>query len=261
MATYNGTLDTVRRSITHKGDYTWTTPSTWADYTSWVDYTADGSPLLYETDIIDLGSVKSVTPEISFSADGTVRPVIQYSETSSDLSTATTTLGQYTDDNTITGTPTTYSILDYYDNDYTDQDSALDHNYTPFTARYVKFSGFVEKFRDGVREVPQLNQFNWRLLQEEVEETVNSLSVSGESTTIPLTNVFVATNIQATVHDQANKKLVAHITKGINPPYTIRVVDANTFDTAGVDATVDLVVRGLPANLFIRPSGLVQETL
>jgi len=264
MPTFNGILDTVRRTITHKGDYDWDTAPTWDNYTSWVQYTGDGTPLLYQTDIIDLGEVKTVTPEISFSADGTVRPMIEYSETSSDLSDemATTTQGKYTDDNTATGTPQTYTILDYYDNDYMDVDPTLNQNYEPFTARYVKFSAFVENFGFGViRKVPVLRRFNWRLKQEQVSETVNNLSVSGESTAIPLNNVRVATNIQAMVHDQANKKLVAMTSKGLlGLAPTIRVVDANTFDTAGVSATVDLVVYGYPSNIYIRPRGLVSET-
>lgn len=257
-ASFNGILDTVKRTITHSGDYTWATAPTWENYTSWVDYTGAGSPLLYQTEIIDLGSVKAVTPDISFSADGTARPLIEYSETSSDLSSKTV-LGKYTDDNTITGTPQTHTILDYYENDYADQDSSLDQNYTPFKARYVRLGAFVENFGQTVtRSVPVLRRFNWRLKEEEVVEVVNNLAVSGEATVIPLSNIFFANNIQITVVDQAEKKLVPQIVSKDNK--TIRVVDANTFSTAGVDAVVDVVVRGYPEHLFLRPYGLVSET-
>ena len=252
-ATHNGILDTVRRTITHKGDLTWdnTTPGnslSWDEWTRWVTYTTNsgaGAPLLYETDVIDLGSVKAVSPNINFSGDGTIRPVIQFSETSSDLTSATTTLGQYTANNAIDGTVTTFSVLDYYDNDYADQDSSLNHNYTSFLARYVKISAFVEKFRDTVREVPQLNQFNWTLDESTVEEKVNDLAVSGETTAIPVTTVGAVDNIHITVHSEANKKLVPQIVSKTNK--TIRVVDANTFSTAGVSATVDVTVTGRPA--------------
>ena len=251
-ATHNGILDTVRRTITHKGDLTWdnTTPAnnlSWDEWTRWVTYTTNsgaGKPLLYETDIIDLGSVKAVTPSINFSGDGTIRPVIQFSETSADLSSATTTLGQYTNNNAIDGTVTTFSILDYYDNDYTDTQSSINQDYTSFSARYVKISAFVEKFRDEVREVPSLGQFNWTLDDLHHQEKVFDLAVSGEATAIPTQDMGVADHIQVTVHSEANKKLVPQIVSKANK--TIRVVDANKFTTAGVSATVDVTITGQP---------------
>ena len=45
-------------------------------------------------------------------------------------------------------------------------------------------------------------------------------------------------------NSEANKKLVPQIVSKANKQ--IRVVDANTFSTAAVDATVDIAMTGLP---------------
>lgn len=256
MATYpNGTLDTLRRTITYKGDKTWATAPTWENYTTWSQYSGAGEPLVYQTDIIDLGTVKSVYPQVSYSGDGTIQTVIEYSPTSADLSTDTTRLGEYTDDNTASGTAQTYTILDYLDIDYMNTGGT---DYTAFTARYVQFTVFVEKFRDGARQVPQLTLFNWQLLQDTIEENIDAEAVSGETHTLTFANIGVATNIQMTAHSEANKKLVPQIVSLANNQ--VRVVDANIFSTAAVNATVDIQASGLPKNFRTSSTGITAET-
>jgi len=255
MATYpNGTLDTVRRSITYRGDKTWATAPTWENYTTWSQYSGSGEPLVYQTAIIDLGSSKSVYPQVSYSGDGTIQTVIEYSPSSADLSSATTRLGEYTNDNTASGTAQTFTVLDYADIDYTTSGT----DYTAFTARYVQFTVFVEKFRDGARQVPQLTLFNWQLLEDTITENIDAEAVTGETHTLSFTNIGVARNIQMTAHSEANKKLVPQIVSLSNNQ--VRVVDANTFSTAAVDATVDIQASGLPKNFRTSSTGITPET-
>ena len=271
MATHNGTLDTVNRTITHKGDIAWNTGSlTWADYTQWCQYTltttaaetgANGTPLRYQTAIIDLGSSKSVTPYVEYDAEGTVRVVIEHHTSSSDLSSSTF-LGKYTTDNAIDTAITTYSVLDYYEEGMTDEESSAAHNYTSFTARYVRITVYVENFATATtRGVPVLNKFYYELRTDSILEELNDIATSGLSGTVEarvlaFNDIGVATNIQLTAHSEANKKLVPQIVSKTNK--TVRVLDANTFDTAAVEATIDVVARGLPGTLTATPTRIEQ---
>ena len=152
--TFNGTLDTIARSITHKGDITWADATNWSTYTSWATHTsttaqsatgAVGSALKYSTDIIDLGETKEFYLETSHSADGTIRPVVEYSTSDSALSSPSF-LGKYTNNNLPTGTPQTFSVLNHYEEGYCDEDESLQQGYVPVQARYLRVNAFVEKF-------------------------------------------------------------------------------------------------------------------
>lgn len=257
MPDYNGTLDTVKRTITHHGDTTWDTATTWSGYTSWVSYTAGpyggaaGEPLRYRTDIIDLGSIKDVYAQVNYNGEGTIWTTIEHSESDSSLSSPTY-VEQYTSDNTGSGTVQTHTWLDYYEEGYCDQ------FYPGFRARYVRFTAFVENFTDAsTRGIPELGQFTWELRTDTVSENISNEAVSGDAHSLSFNRIGTVINMVITPVDQANKKLVPHIVS--KTAGTIRVLDANTFDTAGVSATVDVRAEGIPANFTIDDTGIKKE--
>ena len=260
----NYTQDTDTKVLTHTGDILWNTSGlTWATYTSWATHTltttvaetgATGTPLYYQTAIIDLGSTRTVYPEISYSGTGDVRAVIEYSTSNSDLSSASF-LGKYTTDNALDTAIVVYDVLDYQDAGYTNEDSSTNSNYTAFTARYLRLTAFVEKFSSTTtRDIQTLNNFNWALKTDIVTETLQDVSVNADPFTLTFTNIGAIINCQITAHSETNKKLVPQIVNKTNK--TIRVVDANTFGVSGVNATVDVSATGVPGNLVASTTGV-----
>ena len=254
MATYNGTLDLIRRSITHRGDYTWDTAPTWENYTAWVTHTdstaqaatdALGSALKYSTDIIDLGSTQDFYVETNHSADGSIRPVIEYSTSDPTLSSPSY-IGKYTDDNTETGTPETHTVLNYYAEGYTDEDddTVAGQAYRPISARYVRVNAFVENFSSATqRGIGRLFNFNWFFKIERSKQSVKDVAVSGNAHTLTgLDQITFLTDLQITPHSETDKKLTGQIVSKANRQ--IRVVDANSFSVDGVSATVDVLAEG-----------------
>ena len=78
MATHNGYVSGGR--LLHKGDITWADKTAWSDYTKWIEYTdttietetgAKGQPLRWQSDVMDLGLIKVVYPEVRVQTDGT----------------------------------------------------------------------------------------------------------------------------------------------------------------------------------------------
>lgn len=158
MPTHNGGV--VNRVLYAKGDITWADKTDWSQYTKWIEYTdttieaetgAKGQPLRWQSDIIDLGLVRTVYPNVIVQTDGTPKVTVEYSQTSSDLSTATTTIGSYTIDNTTTGTIATYGVLDHMEPGYTDERVGLAPGgyivgVYGFHARYIRVTVYVESF-------------------------------------------------------------------------------------------------------------------
>lgn len=186
MPTHNGGV--VNGVLYAKGDITWADKTDWSQYTQWIEYTdttietetgAKGQPLRWQSDIIDLGLVRTVYPEIKIQAFGTPKVTVEYSETSSDLSTATTTLGSYTIDNTTTGTIATYGVLDHMEPGYTDYYTGeVSSTYVVgvygFHARYVRVTVYVESFLpDGSRGQPIITNINRAFRNDTVTRTYN----------------------------------------------------------------------------------------
>ena len=99
MATHNGVVQ--NGVLYHKGDITWADKTAWSGYTRWIEHTdttietasgAKGQPLRWQSNIIDLGVIKNVYPEIYVQCTGTPKVAIEYHETSSDLSSSTYTV-------------------------------------------------------------------------------------------------------------------------------------------------------------------------
>lgn len=266
MGTHNGyVIDLELRDL---GDGEWGGHTDWSTWYSWTEHTdttllaltgAKGSALRYRTDIIDLGASKYVYPEITCRALGSPRIVIEYGD-ASDLSDATF-LGKYTDDNDQTASSVfqTHHIIDYINAGYTDDD------YQGFKARYVRITVFVERFIwsppnpipliwDPDRTSPffQYGRTNPRIFNLNIAfkndmqtEEQYDVAVNADPYTITTTDIDTIVSMNITAHSETDKKLVPQIIDKDNK--TIRVIDANKFDTTGVNATVDIAMTGLPA--------------
>ena len=264
MGVHNGYV--AGFNLNHKGDKTWADHTDWSTWYSWTEQTATtvqvktgakGSALRYQTSIIDLGSSRYVYPEITVDCLGTPRIVIEYGD-ASDLSDATTQ-GAYTSNNEENGSSVyqTYTILDHTTPGYADDD------YTGFKARYVRITVYVEKFIwflpilkvpyvssefntnfNFGRFFPSIFNLNIAFKNDMQTEEQFDVAVTGETHTLTTTDIETIVGLQMTAHSEANKKLVPQIVSKANKQ--IRVIDANTFSTAAVDATVDIAMTGLP---------------
>lgn len=266
MATFNGFLDAIKRLIIGIGEGTWDDQTRWDSFTSWTMWGGiisspvipthggvDGQPLYYKTDIIDLGSIQDVYIELRYSAEGTIHPVIEYSETDSALTT-NTVINAYTDDNTTTGTIQTHTALDYYEEGYCSVE------WSGFRARYIRLTAFVDNYESAdQRAIPILGSFNWEVKTDTVEEKLNSEAVSGNAHTLSFTRIGTITNITMTAHSETDKKLVPQLVSKQNA--TVRVVDANSYSVDGVSATVDVNAEGIPGVFAVDSTGIQVEAV
>lgn len=261
MGTHNGTV--FGTLLKHSGDQTWSDLTTWTAYDRWIKYTdttlqtttgALGSPLRYQTSIIDLGSSKYVYPSIEVGAYGTAKVTLEYGE-ASDLSDATV-IGTYTIDNTNTGTIATYSVLNHTEAGYCDSGtttiSATPYtlDYSGFKARYIRVTVFVERFRSATtRDMTAIRSLLINFNEDMQTETLYDVDTSTLSGTVEAREiaprvVSAITTMQLTAHSETDKKLVPQIVSKANK--TIRIVDANLFQTEAVDGVLDIAITGLP---------------
>ena len=268
MGTHNGTV--FGTILKHKGDQSWSDLTTWTAYDTWIRHTdntnntagvansvatgALGTPLRYQTSIIDLGASKYVYPSIQVGPFGTARITVEYGD-ASDLSDATT-IGTYTTNNDVNGVVATYSILSTVEPGYCDagtttiDSTTYNLGYEGFKARYVRVTVFVERFitfstrsETAIRSL--LIEFNDDM-QIECLYDIDTSTLGGTVEARPLVTRSLDTIVmmQLTAHSEANKKLLPQIVS--KPNKTIRVLDVNKFQTTAVDATVDVKMTGLP---------------
>lgn len=260
----NGLLDTTTNSITHSGNLTWddVTPGnslSWDEYTSWATYSgsayggAVGTPLFYQTAIIDLGSTKTGYAEINYDANSTIKVVIETGD-ASDLSDATFQ-SKYTTDNTVNGTVTTHTWLNYYEEGYCDDLP------TTFTGRYIRITAFIELFETlTARALTTLNNLNWAVKTDKTTQTLedidtSSLSGTADARVLPLTDVGAPTVLIITSHSESGKVLIPQIVSKTNK--TIRVIDAASGATSSVDATIDAYAEGYPGVFNVDENGIL----
>ena len=262
MGTHNGTV--FGTLLKHSGDQTWSDLTTWTAYDRWIKYTdntletatgALGSPLRYQTSIIDIGASKYVYPSIEVGAYGTAKVTIEYGE-ASDLNDATT-IGTYTTNNDVNGVVATYSVLNHTEAGYCDSGtttiSATPYtlDYSGFKARYIRVTVFVERFKSATtRDMTAIRSLLINFNEDMQTETlydVDTTTLSGtvEAKVITPRVVSAITTMQLTAHSETDKKLVPQIVSKDNK--TIRIVDANLFQTEAVDGVVDIAITGLPA--------------
>ena len=187
MPTHNGAV--VNKVLYAKGDVTWADKTDWSAYTKWIEYTdtaietetgAKGQPLRWQSDVMDLGIVRTVYPNIIVQTAGTPKVTIEYSEDNDALTTNTTTIGSYTIDNTTTGTIATYGVLDHMEPGYTDDRQAIVSStgyivgVYGFRARYIRITVYVEKFLpDGTRDQTSISNISTRFLDDTVTRKYN----------------------------------------------------------------------------------------
>lgn len=259
MGIHNGYVEDG--DLLHKGDLTWANLTSgaslsWDEWTKWTTYTstgnqsvsgAKGTPLIYQSDIIDLGATKTVYPQITVGCQGTAKVVIEHGD-ASDLSGATV-LGSYTSTNATDGTGNydeTYYILDYVTSGYEQPDKNTTA-YTGFTARYVRVTVFVERFTSATeRGEPVLNVLNVELRDKDFEQEFISVAdtstLSGSvgarvipttKTISPITQIFYSdTNNTSGTDGKYVTKTISKANK------TFRTINLDLFeDTTGIDIT------------------------
>lgn len=266
MATHNGYIEGT--ILKHPGDITWADKTAWSDYTSWIEYTdttiqtetgAKGTPLRWQSDIYDLGVVRNVYPLIEVGSNGQGRVVIEYHASSSDLSSKNT-LGLYTDDNTATGDIETYSVLDYLQADYTDNDTtpgtgSTTTNYLGFKARYVRITVYVEAFEiGGTRKQTFISSINTKFLSDTIERNfVDATASTFAESLVPFTfyetdnyGTAPVVSVQITPHyDATNEQdLVPLIYQKGGGKVGFRMLDSAGNDATGW--TIDMSVHYLP---------------
>jgi len=268
MATHNGYVSGGR--LLHKGDITWADKTAWSDYTKWIEYTdtsietetgAKGTPLRFESNIIDLGAVKYVYPVIRVGVDGHQRTVIEYSEVDSNMISPKTTIGYYTHNNAIGGAIVTYTVLDYTEPGYTDAGNGVysstnyDLGYMGFKARYIRLTTYVEYFdNNNQRQQPILYNVNTEYRHDTVERVLED-AIPGDfiqptSTPQhyigantgpdgPLTAVNITPHHNA-LYPDTQPVIIEKSGAGV----TFAVVDGSGNDI--VDWTVDIAMKSLP---------------
>ena len=162
----NGVLDSVFKTFFYAGSGLWSdVAARWDTFYHWA---ITPIQLEYNSGIIDLGTIKSVRPLIDMAADGVARVEIIYSETSSDLSTDTTTIGSLSE---------LYSSLGYYESGYSDA------SYGPITCRYVQLKVYVADIDGaGDHNVSQIRFLNYKFddtLMQEFQPRVDTQQLDG----------------------------------------------------------------------------------
>ncbi len=264
MGVHNGYVE--NGLLKHGGDQAWTDLTSWDAYTKWTGYTstgnqsvsgAKGTPLIYQTETIDLGASKAVFPQIDIGCQGTAKAVIEYGD-ASDLSDATV-LGSYTSTNATNGTGNydeTYYILDFVNAGYEQPDKNTTA-YTGFTARYVRITIFVESFDSATeRGEPVLNNLSVNLIDKEFEEEfitvadTSTLSGSVSARVIPTTKTIAPiTHIFYSDTENTSGTNGKYITKTVSKANkTFKTINLDLFeDTTGMDITnLDIHIVGLP---------------
>ncbi len=271
MGIHNGYVEDG--DLLHKGDLTWANLTSgaslsWDEWSKWTTYTstgnqsvsgAKGTPLIYQSDIIDLGATKTVYPQITVGCQGTAKVVIEHSA-NSDMSSATV-LGSYTSTNATDGTGNydeTYYILDYVTSGYEQPDKNTTA-YTGFTNRYVRITVFVERFTSATeRGEPVLNVLNVELRDKDFEQefisvaNTNTLSGSEAARVIPTTKTIepITQIFYSHVLDQTGLGAFGkYVTKTISKANkTFATFDLDKFeDSTGTDIeNLDIHVIGMP---------------
>ena len=272
MGTHNGYV--IDTALYHNGDKDWDdiTPGnslSWDQWLKWTTYSttgnesgsgAKGTPLIYQTSIIDLSASKTVYPQIDVGCDGTAKVVIEYSPSSSDLSSATTLLGSYTSTNVVAGTGNydeNYWFLDFVNAGYEVPDKNTTA-YTGFTARYIRITVFVEKFASATeRGEPVLHNLTVNLMDSDFEQEfisvadTSSLTGQPSACVIPLTKTITPVT-QIFYSDIANTSGTdgKYVTKTVSKANkTFKTINLDLFeDTTGMNITnLDIHVIGMPA--------------
>ena len=211
---------TVDGLVTNAAEFTFTqAPATWSAYTSWDGFgdtlQAGGSistTLTFLTDAVDLGAVINVVPIVTCITNTTTAHTISFQISDDDVSYSAASTGA-------------------------------------LTARYIKTQvvvtntsarpGFTLLKAEFIKDVINESLFN---------KDTSTLTGSSASRTIPITKTFSKILLVQGAQSQSetDSTYAVQCTDYSNTAPKLKVIDLDTFGKVDADATIDILVSGLP---------------
>mgnify|MGYP003132813724 CR=1 FL=1 len=211
---------TVDGLITNAAEFTFTqAPATWSAYTSWDGFgdtlQAGGSistTLTFLSDAVDLGAVLNVVPTVVCVTNTSTAHVISFQTSNDDVSYSAASTG-------------------------------------PLTARYIKTQVVVTN----TAKRPGFTFLEAQFIQDVINESLFNQDTSGyagssASRTIPITKTFSKILLVQGAQSQSetDSTYAIQCTDYSNTAPKLKVVDLDTFGKVDADATIDILVSGLP---------------
>ena len=211
---------TVDGLITNAAEFTFTqAPATWSAYTSWDGFgdtlQAGGSistTLTFLSDAVDLGAVLNVVPTVVCVTNTSTAHVISFQTSNDDVSYSAASTG-------------------------------------PLTARYIKTQVVVTN----TAKRPGFTFLEAQFIQDVINESLFNQDTSGyagssASRTIPITKTFSKILLVQGAQSQSetDSTYAIQCTDYSNTAPKLKVIDLDTFGKVDADATIDILVSGLP---------------
>ena len=210
---------TVDGLVTNAAEFDFTeAPSTWAGYTSWDGFgdtiggTGISTTLTFLSDAVDLGAVINVVPTVVCVTNTSTAHVISFQTSNDDVSYSAASIG-------------------------------------PLTARYIKTQVVVTN----TAKRPGFTFLEAQFIQDVINESLFNQDTSGyagssASRTIPITKTFSKILLVQGAQSQSETDSTYAVlcTDYSNTAPKLKVVDLDTFGKVDADATIDILVSGLP---------------
>ena len=211
---------TVDGLVTNADEFTWTqAPVNWTGYTSWDGFgdtlVSGGSistTLTFLSDAVDLGAVLNVVPTVVCVTNTSTAHVISFQTSNDDVSYSAASTG-------------------------------------PLTARYIKTQVVVTN----TAKRPGFTFLEAQFIQDVINESLFNQDTSGyagssASRTIPITKTFSKILLVQGAQSQSetDSTYAIQCTDYSNTAPKLKVVDLDTFGKVDADATIDILVSGLP---------------
>ena len=211
---------TVDGLVTNAAEFTFTqAPATWSAYTSWDGFgdtlQAGGSistTLTFLSDAVDLGAVLNVVPTVVCVTNTSTAHVISFQTSNDDVSYSAASTG-------------------------------------PLTARYIKTQVVVTN----TAKRPGFTFLEAQFIQDVINESLFNQDTSGyagssASRTIPITKTFSKILLVQGAQSQSetDSTYAIQCTDYSNTAPKLKVIDLDTFGKVDADATIDILVSGLP---------------
>ena len=211
---------TVDGLITNAAEFTFTqAPATWSAYTSWDGFgdtlQAGGSistTLTFLSDAVDLGAVLNVVPTVVCVTNTSTAHVISFQTSNDDVSYSAASTG-------------------------------------PLTARYIKTQVVVTN----TAKRPGFTFLEAQFIQDVINESLFNQDTSGyagssASRTIPITKTFSKILLVQGAQSQSetDSTYAIQCTDYSNTAPKLKVIDLDTFGKVDANATIDILVSGLP---------------
>jgi len=210
---------TVDGLVTNAAEFDFTeAPSTWAGYTSWDGFgdtiggTGISTTLTFLSDAVDLGAVINVEPTVVCVTNTSTAHVISFQTSNDDVSYSAASTG-------------------------------------PLTARYIKTQVVVTN----TAKRPGFTFLEAQFIQDVINESLFNQDTSGyagssASRTIPITKTFSKILLVQGAQSQSetDSTYAIQCTDYSNTAPKLKVIDLDTFGKVDADATIDILVSGLP---------------